>query len=336
MSKIILRGIGDNEISVIKDIRDLLNVDLNQAREVAEIVKKGDELELTVADAEFALSVLSSSGADVCLYDEDDSLDEIGAENTSCLSGSLIENLKKCKEVYLEGYNAIKKKEEAESQIAFSEKIRDFKASIGWGLIPTFAGAFIVGFACDAMFPEISSSDNFLWVIIGELVVVFFIYWRFIWPQRVINAENWFKEDTENYTKQVNESDEFIKKWENAPETVECYSFLTKEYWDSEKIDYLISLVECKRADSLKEAINLYEEIQYRNRMENMQQEQLSAMKETNQRITSLQETTATLEKHAANTERYAKSAAHSAKVGNVIGAVNTVQLHNVSKHTKK
>lgn len=49
-----------------------------------------------------------------------------------------------------------------------------------------------------------------------------------------------------------------------------------------------------------------------------------------------LQHTTEHIEKHAANMERYAKSTAHSAKVGNVIGVINTIQLHNVSKNTKK
>ncbi len=41
MEKIVLRGIGNNEIAVIKDIRDLMNIDLNQAKDIADVVKDG-------------------------------------------------------------------------------------------------------------------------------------------------------------------------------------------------------------------------------------------------------------------------------------------------------
>ena len=155
-----------------------------------------------------------------------------------------------------------------------------------------------------------------------------------ILPKQREKGELKYSEVINEAQRKVSEYEKKFNEWKEAPETTICSDYLPIDYWN--EIDSLITLVESKRADTLKEVINLYENIQHQSRMENMQQEQLAVTRETNDRITALQHTTEHIEKHAANTERYAKSTAHSAKVGNVIGVINTIQLHNVSKNTKK
>ena len=158
-----------------------------------------------------------------------------------------------------------------------------------------------------------------------SLIVYLFI----IRPIQCRMADNKYEDLIRELKQTIPEYDKMIEEWQNTSITQTCMEFMTEKYWNLEALDSLISLVEGKRAETFKEAINLYEDIQHQNRMETMQQEQLSISRDTNKRITSIQQT-------AANTERYAKKAAHSAKVGNVINTVNTVQLHNISKHTKK
>ena len=84
MAKIIIKNIGNNEISIVKDIRDLLCTDLNNAKEIVDCVKQGKESELDVKDAGFALDILRSDGATVYLYGEEaiapDSDNKVGSD----------------------------------------------------------------------------------------------------------------------------------------------------------------------------------------------------------------------------------------------------------------
>ena len=165
----------------------------------------------------------------------------------------------------------------------------------------------------------------FVFLFFLSLIVYLFI----IRPIQCRRADNKYEGLIRELKETIPEYDRMIEEWQNTSVTQTCMEYMTEKYWNLKALDSLISLVEGKRAETFEEAINLYEDIQHQSRMEAMQQEQLSVSRDTNKRITSIQQT-------AANTERYAKKAAHSAKVGNVINTVNTVQLHNISKHTKK
>lgn len=130
MEKIVLRGIGNNEIAVIKDIRDLMNIDLNQAKDIADVVKDGDELELTVRDAKFAVGVLSSSGADAYELIET----EIKKEEDSILTGDLLTDLKKFKEVFQNGVDISVQKKLAQNELMQYEENLAVWKSAAWGM----------------------------------------------------------------------------------------------------------------------------------------------------------------------------------------------------------
>lgn len=83
MDKIILKEIGNNEIAVIKDIRDLLDIDLNQAKDIVDNVKSGTEFELYVKDAKFAMDILSSDGAIVYVEGDETTGIEGSKENSN-------------------------------------------------------------------------------------------------------------------------------------------------------------------------------------------------------------------------------------------------------------
>lgn len=59
-------------------------------------------------------------------------------------------------------------------------------------------------------------------------------------------------------------------------------ALVPQDYFDSESVDYLLMVVRNRRADSLKEAINLYESYLNQKRLEELQQQQLLAAQENN------------------------------------------------------
>ncbi|MFV0343209.1 MAG: hypothetical protein ACK5JH_10040 [Anaerocolumna sp.] len=57
-------------------------------------------------------------------------------------------------------------------------------------------------------------------------------------------------------------------------------SLISPEYFDSESITYFINVVKNNRADSLKEAMNLYENYLHKSRIEDINKEQLESINE--------------------------------------------------------
>lgn len=56
---------------------------------------------------------------------------------------------------------------------------------------------------------------------------------------------------------------------------------IPEDYFDSESLDWIIKSIENKRADSLKEALNMYEDYLHKNRLEEMQYNQMVATQQT-------------------------------------------------------
>lgn len=111
-----------------------------------------------------------------------------------------------------------------------------------------------------------------------------------------------------------------IKEYCEQPHTKESLNYLAKDYWDCETIKYLIEVIQNNRADTLKEAINLYEDYLHKAKVEAMQNKQLAATENLTNMVG---------EQLAANKEqmerieqmsRIAKSADRAAKLSAVIG----------------
>ncbi len=97
---------------------------------------------------------------------------------------------------------------------------------------------------------------------------------------------------------------------------------LSEEYVDYSILSSFISYLQSGRADNLKEAINLYEEEQHRNRMENMQRATLDAAERT-----------------ANSAESAAKSAASTARAAAVSARANiesAANLRSIRKNMRR
>lgn len=93
---------------------------------------------------------------------------------------------------------------------------------------------------------------------------------------------------------------------------------IPEDYRSPNAVQYFLKAIQNQRADTLKEAINLFEEYRHQQRMENLQQTQINI---ANQNL-KVQEQTRDATRDAAY---YSKKAAKSAKFGNTLNVVNTV-----------
>lgn len=116
-------------------------------------------------------------------------------------------------------------------------------------------------------------------VIFIIMVIVYSIYDK---PNRKKQANEYYQtympglkakeEDLLKISKEIYNSKEFKKASELIPQY----------YFDSESVTYFLDVLINKRADTFKEAINLYEDYLYKLRMEEIQKKQLEIVQENN------------------------------------------------------
>lgn len=124
---------------------------------------------------------------------------------------------------------------------------------------------------------------------------------------------------------QLNEHLRDTENFMNSENVISAENALPEKYFDIGIIICLIDYLECRRADSFKEAINLYEEEKHRLKMEEMQQSILDATERQSEILKDI-------EQNSANAAKSAKSAARTAKIGAVI---NYATYSNIKKMRK-
>lgn len=109
-------------------------------------------------------------------------------------------------------------------------------------------------------------------------------------------------------------------------------SYIPKNYVDTEAIDFFINAVTNKRADTLKEAINLYEDYLYQLRMEELQQNQMLMQQATLE--AAQEQLAATMEQNAklANIEKKSIQTARAAKATAFISAYSAYNTRKIAK----
>ena len=135
-------------------------------------------------------------------------------------------------------------------------------------------GGLIIGgilFAISAGIAAVSGVEDKsgnIYLAIGAvtLIIGYFISYKLYksFDNLLVNKTEHSKEEFERLNMEL---DEYCEKNNAAGKT----NFLPKEYMYSDAIRSFISYLENQRADTLKEAINLYEETLYREEMRNIQ-----------------------------------------------------------------
>ena len=124
-------------------------------------------------------------------------------------------------------------------------------------------------------------------------------------------------------------------------------SVLNTKYLDMPIINQLIDFLQCGRADSLKEALNLFEEVAYRNRMQNMQASIMAAAQQTayqsavtaqaSLRSARANELTAdAAERSARANEQTANEASKIRKASNVAAAANVSAANDIHRMSRR
>lgn len=128
-----------------------------------------------------------------------------------------------------------------------------------------------------------------------------------------------------------------FERYCNTNVVAEARNIVPEQYFDSESVCFFLKMLNERRADTFKEAVNLYEEYLHRKDMEDMQKQQLSLqgqqLEETrhlSQNVTSqMQEQSSYMRQIANNT----KSTARAVKVN---AFINLVEGHSQSKNLKR
>ena len=152
-------------------------------------------------------------------------------------------------------------------------------------------------------------------------------------------AEQYYKENMEIVDQQ---EAEFMAEFEiycESDEVAFARHTVPEEYFDSDSVQFFIKMLTDKRADTFKEAVNLYEEYLHREYMENMQREQLSLqgqqLQQTQQLSAQMQEQTAYMQQISNNTKATAKAAKANAFISLAYGHSHSKKLKRIQKNTR-
>lgn len=142
--------------------------------------------------------------------------------------------------------------------------------------------AFIILLCPLDILPVIASVLPFLKTIVGVILV--------LWPLWLVLAIYGVYRIAKKKNAELDEEyNELEKKWNAVQDKIKAYeeenretlSVLAEDYWDYNCANILKGYIVKGRADSLKEAYNLFEEEAYRERMEAKQQEMIEEQQRT-------------------------------------------------------
>lgn len=130
----------------------------------------------------------------------------------------------------------------------------------------------------------------------------------------------------------IAEFDAFIE----SKEHMDAVDYIPEDYRYPEAVEFFMRMFDTKRADSLKESINLFEEHLHRQYMEEMQQNQLELqnqqLQETRQMRSEMQNQSEYMEQISKNTKSAARSAKANAFISAAYGHSNSKKLDKLNK----
>lgn len=231
----------------------------------------------------------------------------------------LISGLQEVLKVFEELTAMVAAAQETEKQIADAE---EKKESVGLELPTSFR--VVLGVAAVVMFFMCVSESGFLPSLLVSLAFCAFLYFMVLKKLHIVvndkkikKAQNDFEKDhiaplKSKLNSQKKEIEDFLitdrVQWVGRT--------ITRPYLHPDIIQSVIDYVRSGRADTLKEALNLYEEEAHRNRMEAMQQQVVNTTAQTASAITKQSSLISDLQQDVRTTTK-------SVKAGNVINLLN-------------
>ncbi len=144
--------------------------------------------------------------------------------------------------------------------------------------------------------------------------------------KRKAKGEAFYCENIEPLLEEKIKADKELEVLLNNEGYVNIAKFIPDDYLHLHAINWFKTAVVNMRADSLKEAINLYEEMLHKQRLEDMQKEQIeianASLNAQQQQISIAKRQEENSRKTAAYTQKIAKSA----KYGNKVSTLNTLR----------
>lgn len=194
-------------------------------------------------------------------------------------------------------------------------------------------------------------NGTFLGFLIGEAFVVGAycgFYFQVIKPiilmatdkTRTQNALNYYETEMARIKKEEETLMTLVQMYMESNEFKNARDLVPEEYFDSISISYILKLLNDKRADSFKEAVNLYEDYLYKEDMKQMQMQQLQLQNDT---LHQTKQLTNDINAHMRNQEQYMqnmakdmRSTAEAAKLNTLITGVSALSQSSKMKKIER
>ncbi len=152
-------------------------------------------------------------------------------------------------------------------------------------------------------------------------------------------AEQYYREHMDELNREEEIFLNDFGRYCESDEVAFARNLVPEEYFDSDSVQFFIKMFNDKRADTFKEAVNLYEEYLHREYMETMQMQQLSMqdqqLQETQKLSTQMQQQSAYMQQISQNTKATAKAAKVNAFIDLAYGHKQTKQLKKQTRQLK-
>ena len=277
---------GSEKIKAIRIYREMTGVGLKEAKEIIDTTPGAIFENLTLDKANDIADRFLAENCQVSVHISSkkafsDTLSSIipitDAEvDISCVTdNNLIAALRQTKKLLLSAEQLQNELETAEKAVKkVKSEFEDMKNRFGF---ITFIGA-VIGFIVGIIILSYIGS------IIGFIVGAFIgsiINTKKNDAKYEAQAQKYYDENYPKVETKKNEIIEIAKTFFTSQAFCEAQELIPSDYFDTGSIDYLIKLVENRRADTLKEAINLYEDYLHKNCIEEIQRQQLVAAQES-------------------------------------------------------
>ena len=300
MTNIVLKSVGENKVKIIKIVREATGMGLKEAKEIVDSVAEGSEYTITDIPKEMAQGIIDnlisegafavgeSIGIDWGNTESEGNMDEavadvkekmtyqpkVLAEEVSDLDRQatmdvLIEVGKIAKEA--EGYNSeiVEISRKINSEQIEAEKLRKQLSGKALGIIGGATAIMaIIGLA---------GGNILMAVILGGMA--YFISRTFVIPSDLskheeennAKADAYISQNVEPLRKRLDEVYALANNLNEGGKVTWAMDVVGKDMFYSACIDDLYNLIKSRRADSLKEALNKYDDQQHKVHMEEMQ-----------------------------------------------------------------
>lgn len=146
---------------------------------------------------------------------------------------------------------------------------------------------------------------------------------KYFTPKREQKAELYYNKSMPQLLQNKSAVEEELKKLYSSKEAKDMMEFIPDKYQSVHAANFIYEAVDNQRADTLKEALNLYEEDSHRTRMETMQKEQIETARESLKKQREVLDTQRELLDEAKKTTEATNRTAASVRHKNVRDFIN-------------